>query len=158
MGEVRGSELGDGVFVRGSDPHNPPLKRALSHESLHGSLHHLDETTTSDEVISFKLFNDPTPFDGTSPYTPIKDGKYYVYPHSHESEHANFIRDIFATLDDLLDLDFVEVGSTSEADISIYRSWHNSYWDEYSGKSVLHICTSRPRLESGGENGGTVML
>ena len=106
---------------------------ALSHESLHGWLHHLDETTTSDETVSFKLFNDPTPYDGISPYASIKDGEYYVYPYSHESEHANFIRDIFLVLDGLLDIDFVEVGSASEADISIYRAWHNSYWDEYSG-------------------------
>ena len=105
----------------------------LSHESLHGWLHHLESTTSADEVISFKLFNDPTPYDDTSPYTPIKDEKYYVYPYSHETEHADFIRDVFARLDNQLDLDFVEVSSTSEADISIYRAWHNSWWDEYPG-------------------------
>ena len=105
----------------------------LSHESLHGWLHHLESTTSADEVISFKLFNDPTPYDDTSPYTPIKDEKYYVYPYSHETENADFIRDVFARLDNLLDLDFVEVSSTSEADISIYRAWHNSWWDEYPG-------------------------
>jgi len=120
------------VFIQGESLTHHTNKVSLSHESLHGWLHHLDSTTSTDEVISFKLFNDPTPYDGTSLHTPIDENEYYIYPHSHETEHVDFIRDIFARLDNQLDLDFVEVSSTSEADISIYRAWHNSYWDEYS--------------------------
>lgn len=101
---------------------------SLSYESLYGWTHHLDAATGEGEDITFSLFEDPTPDDGTSPLVIVGYDESSIYPYSHSQEQALFIRSIFTRLDPLIDLDFTEVEYSSSTDINIYRAWENSHW------------------------------
>ena len=114
------------------------LSHDLSHESLLGWTYHLDSATRFDDDITFSLFNDPDPSDGMSPGIIVGWEESYIYPYSHSSDQALFIRSIFDRLDPLIALDFIEVDQTEESDINIYRAWENSYWTELGwGESGL---------------------
>ena len=101
---------------------------SLSYESLYGWTHHLDAATSEGEDITFSLFEDPTPGDGTSPLVIVGYDESSIYPYSHSQDQALFIRSIFTRLDPLIDLDFTEVEYSSSTDINIYRAWENSHW------------------------------
>ena len=102
----------------------------LSYQSLFGWTNHLDSAIDDGEEITFSLFYDPTPYDGTSPAVNVGWQEDIVYPYSHSEEQAVFVRSVFSRLDPLIDLDFSEVEYNSSADISIFRAWGNSYWTE----------------------------
>jgi hypothetical protein len=102
----------------------------LSYQSLFGWTNHLDSAIDDGEEITFSLFYDPTPYDGTSPAVNVGWQEDIVYPYSHSEEQAIFVRSVFSRLDPLIDLDFSEVEYNSSADISVFRAWGNSYWTE----------------------------
>ena len=69
-----------------------------------------------------------------------------IYAYNHDEHHKSFFRGFFPRLDPLLDLGFVEVGSSGNAVINIFRPWCNSYCEE------IDLLGNDP---SNGRGGGT---
>ena len=102
---------------------------SLSYSSLVGDSGHLRSTTKSDEVVTY-YFSIGSTSGGMS------DGYYVgtdlVHTYSHTEEQYSFIRQKLDEIDGLIDVDFVEVSSASEADLTFYRVWSNTYFDRAS--------------------------
>ena len=82
-----------------------------------------DNRATTSETLNYYIY------DATSSLNlPVSGTDYTLNTFSHSSEDKTYTRNIFETLDSIIDLDFNEVYSFDESDLDIYAVNSYSYW------------------------------